>query len=82
MENMEELLPTYTLSEIMEKEHKDSRTIKKSKRYFAVKIENYQSKYHFEHGTNKKPYSIKYIKLEDIKNLYKIKSGGERLTTL
>jgi len=78
---MEELLKLYTLKELSEIEKKNPRTIKSSYRYLPVKVETWHTRSMFKYWTTKKPYWVRYIKLEDVKKMLEWKIDFTYLTT-
>lgn len=70
---MEELIELYTLKDLAIKEWKARQTVKNSDRYIKVKVENWHTRAQYRYWTTKKPYGIKYIRLEDIKKALKWK---------
>ncbi len=70
MDNL--LVDSYKLKELAEIEGKHPTTIKSgkifSKNYIAVKFENSQSRDWYKAGRQAKPYTVRYIKLKDLKS--------------
>lgn len=64
----EKWLKLYTIKELKEIDWSYYSKIKNSNKYIPVKIQNWKNQYLYEKGINKKDYSIKYIKIEDIEN--------------
>lgn len=68
---MEELLTMYTLKDLSELEGRNPRTIKSSFRYLKVKLETGHTRAINKSWLTKKPYWVRYIRLEDIKKMLK-----------
>ena len=66
-------IESYTLKDLAEKEGRNPRTIKTSNRYLAVKIETQSWITRANKGLQKKTYSFRYIRLEDIQKALKNK---------
>lgn len=66
-------IKTYTLIELAQLEGKSRQTIKTSFRYIPIKIETKSGITRAKKGLQEKSYSIKYVKLDDIKKLLKDK---------
>ena len=64
-------IQSYKIVELCELEWKDGRTIKNSprysKNYIPVKFANGLAKQHYKAWTQGKPYSVRYVRLKDIK---------------
>lgn len=74
-ETSKEFIKTYTLRQLSYIEWVDTRTIKNSWRYLPVRIDTYDSLYNFKKWLTKKPYSVKYIRLDEIKDIFNRKTG-------
>lgn len=66
-------IKSYTQVELAALEWKSRQTIKNSIRYIPVQFYNSQAKSRVNAGIQKNPYTIRYIKLDDIKKLLKDK---------
>ena len=64
-------IESYTLKDLAELEGRNLRTIKSSYRYIAIKIETKSWITRAEKGLQKKTYSYRYIRLEDVKKALK-----------
>lgn len=53
----------------------DTRTIKNSKKYLPVRIDDNQNLSRYKRGVYKKPYRVLYIRLDEIKHIFNRKSG-------
>lgn len=74
-------IESYTLKDLAELEGRNPRTIKSSYRYIAIKIETKSWITRAEKGLQKKTYSYRYIRLEDVKKLLNWKVDFTYLTT-
>lgn len=54
---------------------KDTRTIKNSPKYLAVRVDDSHNFYKWRTGVNKTPYRVLYIRMDEVKNLFQKKSG-------
>ena len=65
------LIDSYKLKTLCELDEKNPRTIKNSPKYsqwyIAVKFDNWLAKQHYKAWTQWKPYSVRYVRLKDIK---------------
>ena len=66
---MDNLIDSYTIKELCELEHLNYRTIKNRYEYIPIKIRTWQAKAQFKLWNQKKDYTIKYIRLNDILKL-------------
>lgn len=64
-------IESYLLKDLADLENKNIRTIKNSKRYIAIRIYSPTIQKRYELGKQKTPYSIRYIRLADIKEALK-----------
>ena len=65
-------IKSYTLTELCEKDHTTIPTIKKGsikRNYIKARFENSKAKMQCKNGLQKKPYTIKYIRLKDIERI-------------
>lgn len=74
-------IESYTLKDLAELEGRHPLTIKKSNRYIAVKIETKSWIRRAKIWLQKKAYSYRYIRVEDIKKALKNKIDFTYLTT-
>lgn len=65
-----DLIKCYTLSQLSIMDWIDTRTIKTSGRYLPVRIDHTQAIAQFKAWRTKKPYSIMWIRLDEIKFLF------------
>ena len=70
-----ELIKCYTLKQLSYIEGIDSRTIKKSPKYLPVRVDDYRSLFYYNKWETNKPYSLKYIRVEEIENILSKKLG-------
>lgn len=66
-------IESFLLKDLIKEDGKDPRTIKNSPRYIAIKIYSPTIQKRYEQGKQKTPYSIRYIRLDDIKKALKNK---------
>lgn len=59
----------YSLKELAEMDKHHPLTIKNSKKYIKVKVENGSTRAMFKMWNTKKPYGFKYIKYDEVKNV-------------
>lgn len=64
-----DFITLYTIKELAELENHHPSTIKNSKRYIKVKVENALSRSKYKQGITKKPYGFKYIKWDEVKEV-------------
>lgn len=64
-----DFIELYSLKELAEKDNHHPLTIKNWKRYIKVRIENATTRAMHKIGQTKKPYSFKYIKWDDVKEV-------------
>lgn len=65
-------IKSYTLKELCEKDSTTAPSVRNWKikdQYFKVQFEHTQAKYRYENWKQAKPYSIRYIRREDIKDI-------------
>lgn len=70
-----ELIKCYTLKQLSYIEGVDTRTIKTSSKYLPVRVDDYRSLFYYNKWDTKKPYSLKYIKVEEIERILSKKLG-------
>lgn len=66
---IENLIPMYKLKELAELEWKSPITIKRSWKYIKIKYEDWHTRGQYKYWTTKKPYWVRYIKFEDVRNI-------------
>lgn len=64
-----DFITLYTLKELSDLDNHHPLTIKNSKRYIKVKVENSTSRTKYKLWITKKPYWFKYIRFDDIKQI-------------
>lgn len=69
-----DLIKAYTLSQLSLMDGIDTRTIKNSSRYLPIRVDTAQSLSRYKIGTQKKPYTVLYIRLDEIKFIFNKKS--------
>lgn len=60
-------------------DHKHNQTIQKSFRYIPILVENWLTKYNYREWKTTKPYTVKYIRLDELKEYMK-KEHDKKLT--
>ena len=75
-----ELVKCYTLSQISFMDWIDTRTVKTSWRYLPVRIDTWISLSYFKKWLLKKPYSVMWIRLDEVRDLFKKRNNGKKLT--
>lgn len=75
---MTELVPTYKINELCEMDNRNYRTIKNSPKYsqwyIPVKFENASARGRKKMWIQKTDYTIKYIRLKDLKEYFEKKT--------
>lgn len=66
MQEIKDYIETYSLKELARIENHHQLTIRRWNRYIKVKIENWSTRAMFKQWVTKKPYTFKYIKLDDV----------------
>ena len=64
------MIKTYSLRQLSYMDWIDTRTIKNSWRYIPVRVDTWESLYRFKRWESKKPYMIRYIRLDEIKFIF------------
>lgn len=64
-----QLIKCYSAKQLAMIDKCDTRSIKGNKKYLPVRIDDYNTLFYYMKGQTKKPYSIKYIKVEEIEDL-------------
>lgn len=64
-----DFITLYSLKELSELDNHHPSTIKNSKRYIKVKIENNSTRSQYKAWYTKKPYGFKYIRYDDVKKI-------------
>lgn len=75
-----DLIKCYTLRQLSLMDWIDTRTIKNSGRYLPVRVDTWRSMTDFRSGKTKKPYSVKYIRLDEVKFIFSKRNKGKKLT--
>lgn len=75
-----ELIKTYTLTQISIMDWIDTRTVRTSWKYLPVRVDNSQSLSLFRAWKQKYPYRTMWIRLDEIKDLFKKRNKGKKLT--
>ena len=75
------MIKAYWLKELAELEGKAPITVKNSNRYIQIQIKSKRLKTRAKNGEQKRDYTIKYIRLEDIQKALKGKVDFNYLTT-
>lgn len=65
-----DLVKCYTLAQLSLMDWLDTRTIKNSWRYLPVRIDSWRTASDFRLWKTKKPYSIMYIRLDEVRFLF------------
>lgn len=74
-----ELIKAYTLSQLSIMDGIDTRTIKNSKKYIPIRVDDSICRHKYKRGITKKPYRTLYVRLDEIKYIFNKKSG-QKLT--
>lgn len=72
---MDQYVKCYSLAQLSIMDGKDTRTIKNSSKYLAVRIDDCHNLSRYKRGILKKPYRVLYIRLDEIKHIFNKKSG-------
>lgn len=64
-----DFITLYSLKELSDKDNHHPITIKNSKRYIKVKVENGSTRAMYKSWATKKPYTFKYIRFDDVKEI-------------
>lgn len=64
----------YTLAQLSIMDGLDTRTIKNSKKYLPVRIDDSHNMSKYKAGIYKKPYRVLYIRLDEIKHIFNKRS--------
>lgn len=75
-----DLVKCYTLTQISLMDWIDTRTVKTSWRYLPVRIDTWRTASDFRKGLTKKPYSIMWIRLDEIKFIFSKRNKWKKLT--
>lgn len=73
---MWDLIKVYTASQLSFLDHISEDTVKKSKKYLPVRVDSWPAIDRYRRGLQKKPYRTMYIRLDEIRALYKKRSGN------
>lgn len=77
-----ELIKAYTLAQISFMDWIDTRTVKTSWRYLPIRVDTWESLGRFKIWKTKKPYMIRYIRLDEIKAIYSKRNKWKKLTSI
>ena len=64
-----DFITLYSIKDLSKMDNHHPITIKNSKRYIKVKIENWTTRAMFKAWATKKPYTFKYIRFDDVKEI-------------
>lgn len=67
----DKMVKAYTLTQLACLEWKSVQWIKLSGKYIPIRIDEKYNKYMYNRGQWKKPYAIRYIRVDEIKYIYK-----------
>lgn len=70
------LIKCYTAVQLSYMDWIDERTVKTSKKYLPVRIDSWPAMDKFRRWKQTKPYRIMYIRLDEIRALYKKRTGN------
>lgn len=73
---MGDLIKCYTAVQLSYMDWIDERTVKTSKKYLPVRIDSWPAMDKFRRWKQTKPYRIMYIRLDEIRALYKKRTGN------
>lgn len=71
-----ELVKVYTASQLSYIDHISEDTVKRSKKYLPVRVDSWPAMDRYRHWQQKKPYRVMYIRLDEIRALYKKRTGN------
>lgn len=71
-----ELVKCYTAAQLSYMDWVDEVVVKKSNRYLPVRVDSWPALYRYKNGENSKPYRVMYIRLDEIRALYKRRTGN------
>lgn len=75
-----DLIKTYSLKQLSFMDWVDTRTIKSSGKYLPVRVDNSKSFYNYKIWITKKPYSIMWIRLDEVKFMFSKRNKWKKLT--
>lgn len=75
-----EMIKCYTLSQLSIMDWKDIRAIRKSWNYLPVRIDTWTALYKFKKWECERPYMTFWIRMDEIKDLFKKRNKGKKLT--
>ena len=70
------LIKCYTAVQLSYMDWIDERTVKTSKKYLPVRVDSWPAMDKFRRWKQTKPYRIMYIRLDEIRALYKKRTGN------
>lgn len=73
------MVKAYTLEQISFIDWIDTRTVKRSGKYIPVRLDLRDMRYWYNIGRYKKPYTIKWIRVDEIKHIYNKRNSKKRL---
>ncbi len=73
---MGDLIKCYTAVQLSYMDWIDERTVKTSKKYLPVRIDSWPAMDKYRRWKQTKPYRIMYIRLDEIRALYKKRTGN------
>jgi len=71
-----ELIKCYSPAQISYMDWVDERTVKTSKRYLPVRVDSWPAMDRYRRWQQTKPYRIMYIRLDEIRALYRRRTGN------
>lgn len=77
-----DLIKAYSLAQISYMDWIDTRTIKTSWRYLPIRVDTWESLWRFKIWKTKKPYMIRYIRLDEIKYIYSKRNKWKTLSSI
>lgn len=73
---MWDLIKCYTATQLSYMDWIDQTTIKRNKRYLPVRVDSWPAMDKYRRWLQRKPYRIMYIRLDEIRALYKKRTGN------
>ena len=77
-----DLIKWYTLAQLSLLDGIDTRTIKTCGRYLPIRIDDGHSTYKYKKGEVKKPYRVLWVRLDEIKYIFKKKTWKKLVVEL
>ena len=75
----DKMVKAYTLTQLAYLEWKSVQWIKVSGKYIPVRFDNKYNKYMYNRGQWKKPYCVRYIRVDEIKHIFKKRNKKSEL---